>query len=168
MPILVSDTLVLTALKRALLLEDMFQLPFEFVVPDLLYTRELAGEFGDQLVQLGLRVEVLTPNEVTCATTVRRNNAHLSVPDAFAFALAATRRWALLAGEVSLRELAIADQLELHRAPWLFDQLADHTDVGFEQLRAGLSVVAGYRHCDLPANEVRRHLARYAGPLRRG
>jgi hypothetical protein len=33
-------------LERGSLLEDMFRLPFEFAVPDLLYARELAGTPG--------------------------------------------------------------------------------------------------------------------------
>lgn len=54
MAILVSDTSVLIDLERAGLLEAMFVLPFEFVVPDLLYERELAGEMGERLLGLGL------------------------------------------------------------------------------------------------------------------
>ena len=41
MPVLVSDTSVLIDLERSRLLEEMFLLPFEFAVPDLLYSREL-------------------------------------------------------------------------------------------------------------------------------
>lgn len=53
MPVLVSDTSVLIDLERANLLEEMFLLPFEFAVPDLLYGRELAGKLGDRLMQPG-------------------------------------------------------------------------------------------------------------------
>jgi len=52
-PVLVSDTSVLIDLERANLLEEMFLLPFEFAVPDLLYGRELAGKLGDRLMQPG-------------------------------------------------------------------------------------------------------------------
>ena len=72
MPVLVSDASMLIDLERGRLLEEMFLLPFEFAVPDLLYARELAGPLGDQLMALGLRVEKLTPTELTRATTVRR------------------------------------------------------------------------------------------------
>lgn len=68
MPILVSDTSVLIDLERAQLIEDMFRLPFEFAVPDLLYARELAGELGELLVGLGLRIEVRPDeNVLSCA-----------------------------------------------------------------------------------------------------
>ncbi len=55
------------------MLEDLFRLPFEFAVPDLLFVRELAGDLGDRLTALGLRVEELSPAELTRATTVRGN-----------------------------------------------------------------------------------------------
>ena len=45
MKIVVSDTSVLIDLERGDFLDSCFKLPFEFSVPDLLYTRELE-EFG--------------------------------------------------------------------------------------------------------------------------
>ena len=46
--VLVSDTSVLIDLKRGSLLEASFRLAFRFVVPDLLYERELKnwGQFS--------------------------------------------------------------------------------------------------------------------------
>lgn len=162
MPILVSDTSVLIDLERAQVLEDMFRLPFEFAVPDLLYARELAGDLGDQLMGLGLRVEVLTPVELTRATTVHRQNARLSVPDTFAFAIAESRGWTLLTGDGTLRELATAEQIDMHGVLWLFDKLADGNHVAFERLHDGLSTLFAHPRCRLPAHEVRRRLARFA------
>src|SRR3990167_2561599 len=121
MPVLVSDTSVLIDLERGRLLEEMFRLPFEFSVPDLLYTSELTGPLGDQLVALGLRVEVLTPAELSRATIVRRQNASLSTPDTFAFAIAESRKWTLLTGDGGLRELALAERIEMHGVLWLFE-----------------------------------------------
>ena len=52
--ILVSDTSVLIDLERCGFLETIFALPHEFAVPDVLYHRELKGEWGERLVGLGL------------------------------------------------------------------------------------------------------------------
>ncbi len=57
--VLVSDTSVLIDLKRGSLLEASFRLPYRFIVPDLLYERELKNFEGDELLQLGLTVEEL-------------------------------------------------------------------------------------------------------------
>lgn len=161
MPVLVSDTSVLIDLERGRLLEEMFRLPFEFAVPDLLYTRELTGPLGDQLVALGLRVEVLTPAELSRATLVRRQNASLSTPDTFAFAIAESRKWTLLTGDGGLRELALAERIEMHGVLWLFDQFADGNHVAFGRLHDGLSAIFAHPRCRLPAQEVRRRLTRF-------
>lgn len=163
MPVLVSDTSVLIDLERGRLLEEVFGLPFEFAVPDLLYARELAGDFGDQLMTLGLRVETLSPAELARATTVRRQNTTLSTPDTFAFAIAESRRWTLLTGDRGLRELALVEKIEMHGVLWLFDQLADRNQVGFDHLHDGLSRIFAHPRCRLPAHEVRRRLTRFSG-----
>lgn len=162
MPILVSDTSVLIDLERANLLEEMFLWPFEFAVPDLLFERELAGEFGDRLLQLGLRIEELTSVELRRATAVNRQYAQLSVPDTFAFAIAESRRWGLLTGDGTLRGLAITEQVDMHGVLWLFDQLADGNHVDFDRLHSGLGRLFAHPRCRLPATEVRRRLARFA------
>ncbi len=162
MPVLVSDTSVLIDLERGQLLADMFRLPFAFAVPDLLYVRELAGPLGNQLVALGLRVEVLTPTELARATTIRRQRANLSTPDTFAFAIAESRQWALLTGDGGLRELAIAERLEMHGVLWLLDLLADGDHVALDRLHGGLSAIFAHPRCRLPAQETRQRLARFA------
>ncbi|MCX5581216.1 PIN domain-containing protein [Kaistia terrae] len=162
MAILVSDTSVLIDLERADLLEAMFLLPFEFAVPDLLYTRELAGELGDSLLRLGLRMEELTPAELRRATTINRRHSRLSVPDSFAFAIAESRGWELLTGDGTLRELAVAEQIDMHGVLWLFDQLTDGNHVGFDRLHGGLGRLLTHPRCRLPLNEVRRRLTRLA------
>lgn len=161
MPILVSDTSVVIDLVRAELLQEMFLLPFEFCVPDILFERELAGELGNSLLQLGLRIEELTPAELRRATYINRQHVRLSIPDTFAFAIAESRGWGLLTGDRALRELAAATQINMHGVLWLFDQLADGNHVGFDRLYGGLSSLFAHPRCRLPANEVQRRLARF-------
>lgn len=162
MPILVSDTSVLVDLERGQLLPEIFHLPFEFAVPDLLYEKELAGPLGAQLVSLGLRVEVLTPAELSFAAVARRQDARLSTPDTFAFAIAHSRHWTLLTGDSVLRELARAQRIEMRGVLWLFDQFADGNHIDMVRLHQGLSAIFAHPRCRLPATEVRQRLARFA------
>lgn len=161
MPILVSDTSILIDLERAYLLEELFRLPFEFAVPDLLFARELTGELGDRLISLGLRIEELTPGEVQRATIVNRKHFQLSTPDTFAFAIAESRGWGLLTGDGTLRKLASTEQLEMHGVLWVFDQLADGALVEFDRLHGGLSALAAHPRCRLPARDVQERLVRF-------
>ena len=86
--ILVSDTSVLIDLERGGLLEAIFALPHQFAVPDLLYDREMRGEWGDRLVGLGLQVAEVSAEGVGNALRYRQQRSTLSVPDSFALALA--------------------------------------------------------------------------------
>ena len=72
MKVLVSDTSILIDLERGTLL-TCFLLPFQFVVPDLLYERELKNHGGD-LLRLGLLIEELDQR-------YRREQPLLSLPD---------------------------------------------------------------------------------------
>lgn len=71
--ILVSDTSVLIDLDRGGLLEAVFELPDELAVPDVLYDREMQGEWGEQLRQLGLRVEEVSQTGVANALRYRQH-----------------------------------------------------------------------------------------------
>ena len=62
MQILVSDSSVLIEFSKRDLLDRMFELRFQFAVPDLLFNEELIdlGSYDRQdLIRLGLRVETL-------------------------------------------------------------------------------------------------------------
>ncbi len=162
MPVLVSDTSVIIDLERGTLLDDLFRLPFEFAVPDLLFRRELAGPLGDSLMALGLRVEELTSIELTRATTVRRQRKDLSTPDTFAFAIAEGRGWPLLTGDGGLRRLAAECRIDFHGVLWVFDQFEFGRHVPLQKLLAGLDALSSHPRCRLPAAEVRQRLDRYA------
>ena len=58
--VLVIDTSVLVDLDRGLLITEIFLLPFIFVVPDLLYHKELTPKFGNRLLELGLELRHLS------------------------------------------------------------------------------------------------------------
>jgi hypothetical protein len=159
--ILVSDTSILIDLERGALLDALFQVQHDFVVPDLLFDRELRGALGDHLVALGLRVEELTPAEVVRATTVRRQRPALSTPDTFAFALARERTWTLLTGDGELRELANQENVTAHGVLWIFDQFQASGVVDNPRLHAGLTAIVAHPRCRLPQAEVTARLALY-------
>ncbi|NBU58307.1 MAG: hypothetical protein EBS23_00725 [Betaproteobacteria bacterium] len=161
MVVLVSDTSVLIDLERGNLLETTFDLPFEFVVPDLLYRRELQAYNGPHLLSLGLRVETLSETEVSTATVALRAEPRLSTPDAFSFALARSRNWLLLTGDGPLRSLAGQHGLRHHGVLWMLDQIEGHALLGADALHASLSRLIAHPRCRLPAIEVKERLRRW-------
>ena len=161
MTILVSDTSVIIDLERAQLLDACFRLPYEFAVPDLLYNRELAEHGGAELMKLGLRVEELTPAELTAVQTVRRAHPKLSVPDSYAYALASGRKWTLLTGDGELRSVAQARAIPFSGTLWVCDQLYEGKVIAAETLANGLSTLADHPRCRLPKAEIQSRLTRY-------
>ena len=91
MQILVSDCSVLIEFSKRNLLDRMFELSFQFAVPDLLFDEELIdlGHYDRQdLIRLGLRVEALDPESVATAIVYQCRRRALSLVDNFALALA--------------------------------------------------------------------------------
>lgn len=161
MRVLVSDTSVLVDLERGNLLQAAFLLPLEFAVPDVLYNRELKNFGGPQLKDLGLRIEELAPEGVELAKSFRDQKPGLSVPDAFAAALAKTQGWALLAGDGLLRELAAEEAVECRGVLWLMDLMLEMAIVEPQALHDGLLRISAHPRCRLPKREIRVRCERY-------
>jgi len=159
--ILVSDTSVLIDLERGGFLDAVFALPHGFAVPDVLYDREMQGDWGERLVRLGLRVEEVTEAGVGNALRYRQQRASLSVPDSFALALAQERNWLLLTGDGQLRELATGENVECHGVLWLLDMMEDAGVPGIQFLHDGLAILANHPRCRLPRREITIRLDRY-------
>ena len=162
MPVLVSDTSVLIDLERCQLVVEVFAVAAEFVVPDVLFNRELRGQEGEAYVELGLRVETLTEDEVASAQQYQRVQRGLSVPDAFSLALARARGWTLLTGDGPLRTFAQQNSVECHGVLWLLDLMEAQNTATFQQLHDGLGPLAAHPRCRLPTAEVNLRLGRYA------
>lgn len=121
--VLVSDTSVLMDLHRGGILETALRLAYEFAVPDLLFERELRAWDGPSL-DGRLAVLALDDSGVELATGYRRADHRLSLPDAFALALAKGGGHTLLAGDAALRAMADAEGVECHGVLWVLDELA--------------------------------------------
>lgn len=161
MQVLVSDTSVLIDIERASLTARLFDLPYDFVVPDLLYEAELLDWMGPDLLDLGLKVEELTPQETARATELKRAKAMLSTPDVFAFCLAAERDWVLLTGDGALRAEAERQKISMHGVLWVFDEMENHGVCSTGTLRSGLEAIRDHPRCRLPTKEINRRLHRY-------
>ncbi len=159
--VLVSDTSVLIDLKRGSLLEASFRLPYRFIVPDLLYERELKNFEGEELLQLGLTVEELNGEDVQRALAFRQRVPALSIPDCFALVLAQTQSSILLSSDRALRQLADDESVECHGVLWLLDEMHNAAVVSIRQLFDGLTAISEHPRSRLPVREVRSRLAYY-------
>ena len=158
--VVVSDTSVLIDLQRGTLLAIAFRLPWGFAVPDLLYERELKHlGVGDELQNLGLRVEALDGTSVALAIGYQRRCRKLSLPDSFALALAKANGWMLLTGDQALRTLAAGELVDCHGVLWLLDRMLEEGVANRHELREGLKAISSHPRCRLPKVEVHECLA---------
>ncbi len=124
MQVLVSDSSVLIEFSKRDLLDRMFELHFQFAVPDLLFNEELIdlGRYHRQdLVSLSLRVEALDPEGVATAITYQSRRRALSLVDCFA--LAHHRGYTLLMEDRRMRTFALEEGIQHHDLLWIIDQM---------------------------------------------
>jgi len=159
--VLVSDTSVLVDLQRGGVLETALRLPYEFAVPDLLFERELR-EWEGLALKEHLAVLTLDANGVELAVGYRRADTRLSLPDAFALALAKQGSHTLLAGDATLRALAETEGVECHGVLWVLDEIARRDLAPLETLRAALRSISEHPRCRLPRGEIRKRLEEWS------
>lgn len=159
--ILVSDSSVLIEFSKRDLLEEMFRLSFEFVVPDLLFEEELIdlGQYSrDDLVRFGLGVEALDPIGVTTALSYQSRRRRLSLVDCFALALASGRKYALLTGDKAMRTFAEAEDIEVHGVMWVVDHMLAEDVVSAQAILAALEAMRDDPRCHVPGPELARRI----------
>lgn len=159
--LLVFDTSVLVDLDRGGILNALFQLPFDIGVPDVLYDLELRDWEGPNLVAAGLKVLALDGDGVALAQRYRGHDTRLSLPDAFALALAKTENHILLAGDAGLRALADIEEVEVHGGLWVLDQLEGAGILGANDLLKALAGMIAHPRCRLPEVETKTRVERY-------
>ena len=128
MKVLVSDSSILIEFSKRELLDRMFQLEFEFAVPDLLFHEELIdlGTYSrHDLLGLGLRVESLDAEGVEMAIAYQSDRPALSLVDSFALALASRQGWNLLTEDRTMRGVADSKGIVNMDALWVIDNMIE-------------------------------------------
>lgn len=125
MQLLISDTNVIIDLDICGHLEKMFQLPFSFAVPDLLYLEELEEHYGN-LPGFGLRVLPLSAESIDNTIELRLKYLDTGENDLFALTLAKQEDCPLLTGENALRVAAIQENVDIKGTIWVIKQLIEH------------------------------------------
>ncbi len=110
--LIVSDANIFIDFEAAQLLELLFKLPYEIVVPDTLYAEELSSEHA-HLIDLGLEQRPLSGKQVDQAYRMQVVYREPSLNDLFALVLAKSLDCPLATGDRRLRAAAQTEGLEL-------------------------------------------------------
>jgi len=159
-PVLVTDTNIWIDLENGGILVEVFQLPYQLLIPDFAIP-ELIRPRWETLEVLGLRTYELPSEQVLELFQLRQAYRYLSMIDLAAFLLAKMLGVTLVTGDWRLSELANASGLSVHGALWILDEM-----VHFKVLTPGYAASALKRMLELgarlPAVECNNRLTKWS------
>ena len=141
----------------------MFELEFQFAVPDLLFHEELIdlGAYGRQdLLGFGLRVESLDSDGVGWQSPISPSARPLSLVDSFALALANHHGWYLLTEDRIMRSVARSEGISHLDALWVIDNMLTAGILSGGQVVAALEGMRDDPRCPVPNRELALRLRR--------
>ncbi len=133
--LLISDANILIDMEEGGLLEAMFQLPYDFATPDILFVEELE-EDHPHLQDLGLALKEVSAESMMYAMQLTGTYTQASRNDCFALALAKQEQCPLLTGDMALRKAAEKEAAIVKGTVCLVSQLVVHQQINTEQARA--------------------------------
>lgn len=135
MQLLISDANILIDLEEGELLNELFQLPYQFSVPDVLFVEELEAQHS-HLLGMGLALGELNPESMVYAMELTARVSGPSRNDCFALALAKQEQCPLLSGDLALRRAAQSEAVVVMGTIWLVEQLIQHQVITIPQAKA--------------------------------
>ena len=140
MLLLISDANILIDIEDGHLTSVVFHLPYEIVVPDILFELELR-ERHSHLLQAGLKVKSLTPTSVKKTESLTAQYPRPSIMDHSALALAIQEQCPLLTGDKDLRMAAKKEGIEVHGTIWIVEQLVNQKLIQFQKAKTSLDIM---------------------------
>lgn len=156
MQLLISDANILIDLEEGQLLDVIFDLPYEFSTPDIIFYEELE-ELHPHLPELGLRLGSLSSESVSSLEVVITRHPQPSRNDCMALVLAKQEQCPLLTGDKALRKSAEAEGVIVKGTIWLVEQLVKHSLISVDAAYSSYELMEqnGRR---LPFADARRRL----------
>lgn len=136
--LLISDANILIDMEEGGLLQAMFQLPYEFAAPDILFAEELEDEHS-HLPGWGLMLKEVSSDFMMYAMQLTATYIKASRNDCFALALAKQEKCPLLTGDMALRVAAEKEATIVKVTIWLVSQLVIHKQINTDHARHAYS-----------------------------
>lgn len=134
MQLLISDSNVLIDLIVINQIDNMFKLPYSFIVPDILYDQELRNEHSD-LLKKGLKIKELSSETIMYSMKLMEKYDKPGRNDLFALALAKQESSPLITGDQDLRDAAEKEAVVLYGTIWVIEQLIVHNFITVDDAR---------------------------------
>lgn len=136
----ITDTNVWIDLHVGGLLDSVFELDAEWLIPDFVQA-ELGSELEELLVEWGLRVQSLSGEQVLELIELNRSYPAPSPTDMSTLVLARSLGGTLVTGDAALRSAAKAEDIEVHGTLWIADMLVENSIIMPHQAARALQLM---------------------------
>lgn len=155
--LLINDTNIWIDLKSISLIEEVFLLPYDIGVPNILYYDELKDTDGEILEANGIRIIEMTDEEVIDTINKSGQTKRVSFNDLTTLVVAQSRGYILVTGDGNLRMMAQKEKVELRGTIWIIDELVDKDIISKESavIACNKLINLGRR---LPQNELLKRI----------
>ena len=134
MQLLISDSNIFIDMEVSNLTQKMFELPYQFAVPDILYYEELEEEHHN-LLEYGLKTKKLSSNSIKYSQKIIKKYPKTSPNDLFALALAKQDSCPLITGDGALRKAGAKEGVIIFGTVWLVEELMNYSIITVDEAR---------------------------------
>jgi hypothetical protein len=137
--LLISDANIIIDLEAGEILDTLFELPYQFAMPDVLYEEEIK-EGSPHLIGMGLKTLVVSGDYVDYAIGLgEQYGDEPGFNDRLALALAKQESCPLLTGDRNLRLLAAREEAEVRGTLWIIAEVIEFGLLTPEQARTAVN-----------------------------
>jgi len=157
--LLISDANILIDIIAADLIKEMFSLQYDFAVPALLFEQELKDNHGS-LIKSGLVLIDIEAEHAKRIEELGKKYNGVSAFDLMALTLAEEKKAPLLTGDRKLRQVCMAEDIEVYGTLWLMEQMLIKKKIKVSQAETAYKKMEedGSR---LPWKEVEKQIKRF-------
>lgn len=159
--LLISDANILIDVLDGGVIEQFFQLDFDYAVPDVLYHDEIKRQHPE-LIDYGLIIKELSEKAVDDALSLNteHHKTGVSVIDCMALALARQEKCPLLTGDNALRQVSLGEGADVRGTIWIIGEMLE------AELLTGNEAECAYRLMKengsrLPWDETKAQVKKY-------
>jgi len=132
--LLISDSNIFIDMEVSNLTKKMFELPYRFAVPDILYYEELEEEHKN-LLEYGLKLKRVSSKSIIFVDSVLSKYRKIGFYDKLALATARQESCPLVTGDRALREAGIKEGIEIFGTIWLVEALIKHSIITVDEAK---------------------------------
>ena len=140
MQLLISDSNIFIDMEVSNLTEKMFELPYLFAVPDILYDTELEEEH-ENLLEYGLEMKSLSSASIIYTQNIVLKYPKTSFNDLVALALAKQESCPLVTGDGALRKACKEEAVVILGTVWLIDELISHSIITVDEAKEAYALM---------------------------